>query len=84
MANEVIEEVSFIGAYERLNVRLDLAHRPRGLFRRSRSHIWCRFEFHNVSSQRSLPVPRVGQRFHSFAQFFEEITRRTTLRLGFH
>lgn len=28
LANGVIEEVSFVGAYERLNVRLDLAHRP--------------------------------------------------------
>ena len=27
MANGVIEEVSFVGSYERLNVRLDLAHR---------------------------------------------------------
>jgi sulfate transport system ATP-binding protein len=28
LANGVIEEVSFVGSYERLNVRLDLAHRP--------------------------------------------------------
>ena len=28
LANGVIEEVSFVGAYERLNVRLDLTHRP--------------------------------------------------------
>jgi len=28
LANGVIEEVSFVGAYERLNIRLDLAHRP--------------------------------------------------------
>ena len=28
LANGVIEEISFVGAYERLNVRLDLAHRP--------------------------------------------------------
>ena len=28
LANGVIEEVNFVGAYERLNVRLDLAHRP--------------------------------------------------------
>jgi sulfate transport system ATP-binding protein len=27
LANGVVEEVSFVGAYERLNVRLDLAHR---------------------------------------------------------
>ena len=28
LANGVIEEVSFVGAYERVNVRLDLTHRP--------------------------------------------------------
>ncbi|HXT64799.1 MAG TPA: ABC transporter ATP-binding protein [Pyrinomonadaceae bacterium] len=28
LANGVVEEVSFVGSYERLNVRLDLAHRP--------------------------------------------------------
>ena len=28
LANGVIEEVSFVGAYERLNIRLDLTHRP--------------------------------------------------------
>src|SRR5437588_652531 len=28
LASGVIEEVSFVGSYERLNVRLDLAHRP--------------------------------------------------------
>jgi len=28
LANGVIEEVNFVGAYERLNVRLDLTHRP--------------------------------------------------------
>jgi ABC-type Fe3+/spermidine/putrescine transport system ATPase subunit len=28
LANGVIEEVNFVGSYERLNVRLDLAHRP--------------------------------------------------------
>ena len=28
LSNGVIEEVSFVGAYERLNIRLDLAHRP--------------------------------------------------------
>ncbi len=28
LSNGVIEEVNFVGAYERLNVRLDLAHRP--------------------------------------------------------
>jgi sulfate/thiosulfate transport system ATP-binding protein len=28
LANGVIEEVNFVGAYERLNIRLDLAHRP--------------------------------------------------------
>src|SRR3989440_1879307 len=28
LANGVIEEVSFVGSYERLNARLDLAHRP--------------------------------------------------------
>src|SRR3989442_5354142 len=28
LANGVIDEVSFVGSYERLNVRLDLAHRP--------------------------------------------------------
>jgi sulfate transport system ATP-binding protein len=28
LANGVIEEVGFVGSYERLNVRLDLAHRP--------------------------------------------------------
>ena len=28
LANGVIEEVSFVGSYERFNVRLDLAHRP--------------------------------------------------------
>jgi ABC-type Fe3+/spermidine/putrescine transport system ATPase subunit len=28
LANGVVEEVSFVGAYERLNVRLDLTHRP--------------------------------------------------------
>jgi len=28
LANGVIEEVNFVGAYERLNLRLDLAHRP--------------------------------------------------------
>src|SRR2546425_11884594 len=28
LVNGVIEEVSFVGSYERLNVRLDLAHRP--------------------------------------------------------
>ena len=30
LANGVIEEVSFVGAYERLNVRLDLTHRQQG------------------------------------------------------
>ena len=28
LANGVVEQVNFVGAYERLNVRLDLAHRP--------------------------------------------------------
>lgn len=28
LANGVIEQIDFVGAYERLNVRLDLAHRP--------------------------------------------------------
>jgi ABC-type Fe3+/spermidine/putrescine transport system ATPase subunit len=28
LANGVVEQVDFVGAYERLNVRLDLAHRP--------------------------------------------------------
>lgn len=28
LANGVIEEVNFVGAYERLNIRLDLTHRP--------------------------------------------------------
>jgi ABC-type Fe3+/spermidine/putrescine transport system ATPase subunit len=30
LANGVVEEVSFVGAYERLNVRLDLTHRQQG------------------------------------------------------
>src|SRR5256714_8974165 len=28
LANGVIEEINFVGSYERLNIRLDLAHRP--------------------------------------------------------
>ena len=44
-----------------------------------RSDFRCGFEFHRMSSQRSLPVPRLGQRLHCFAQFREEFTRRTTI-----
>jgi hypothetical protein len=36
-----------------------------------------------MSSERSLPVPRGSESFHSFAQFREQITRSATLRFGF-
>jgi hypothetical protein len=36
-----------------------------------------------MSSERSLPLSRVGESFHPFAQFRKQITRSTTLRFGF-
>jgi len=61
---------------DRVRVMLDEIDQARRLLR---SDFRCGFEFHRMSSQRSLPVPRLGQRLHCFAQFREEFTRRTTI-----
>jgi hypothetical protein len=47
-----------------------------------RCNAWSWFLLHRMSSERSLSMPRVGESFHSLAQFSEQITRCVRLRFG--